>query len=215
MSVASTTGRSRDTVVRMAIVSPSPGLRHRLGVAGTAAGFEVDFPSHTTDWTHDRAGVVVISVAGQDELAVLGQLRAANDQLTIITLVDPGSPRLGYAALRAGAHAVVDRFADVRELLLTVRLARRGNALVPAGLLHELVGRLPRSSPDTDLDQADRELLQGLADGATIQRMARQRHQATRTVERHLQRLYARIGVGDRVQAVAKAVQCGWVRISA
>lgn len=214
MSVASKVDSGRDALVRMAIVSPNPGQRRRLGQAGTAAGFEVDFPGEATDWTELRAAILVITVAGQDELALLERLRSAGDRPTIITLVDPDSPRLGHAALRAGAHAVVDRCADVHEFLLTVRLAQRGNALLPAGLLHELVSRRP-ATPATELDHADRELLQGLADGATIQRLARQRHQATRTVERHLQRLYARIGVADRVQAVAKAVQLGLVRIPA
>jgi DNA-binding NarL/FixJ family response regulator len=206
---------------RMAVAAPGPCLRRQLADIGAAAGFTVCFPTSAVEWADFRDGVVLITVAGPGELVVLEHLRASRRRSAVITLIGPGpcSARLGYAALRAGAHVVVDRLLDARGLLAAVELARRDHALLPAGLLQELVDRpvadptAGRIDPGIDLDAADRRLLQDLADGATIQRMARQRHQATRTVERHLRRVYARIGAGDRVQAVAKAARCGLVTL--
>jgi DNA-binding NarL/FixJ family response regulator len=201
----------------MAITDPDPELRRRLGQVGTAAGFEVSYPGDPVDWAQRHKGVALTAVLTRRELVVLKQLRTANSLLTIIALMGCAARHVGYAALRVGANAVVDRSTDPREILLTARLAQRGNALLPTRLLQELVRRHPARAIDceVDLETTDLELLQDLAEGATIQRIARHRHQATRTVERRLQRLYAQIGAGNRVEAVAKAAQWGLIRISA
>lgn len=202
----------------LTIVAADLVLRRRLGRAAAAAGFVVVRPADPVTWARGQDGVVVLALDSTADLTLLAQLRSASRRLIVLALVGADARELGLAALRAGAH-VMDRSVEPDELLLTVRLARRGRVTVPAPLLDQLVEQrrgAPAVGPATTLglDSTDRALLQDLADGATNQRIARSRHIATRTVERQLQRVYARIGAGDRVQAVATAVQCGLVRFS-
>ncbi|MER5497658.1 MULTISPECIES: response regulator transcription factor [unclassified Streptomyces] len=201
----------------MAVVDPDPIPRGRLAEAGRAAGFTVVCPPDPADWAARTAGPVVLTVLDRDGLAVLERVRAAAPRATVVVLSEPARFDAAVPALRRGAGAVIDRGTDPGDVVLAVRLAARGHAVVPAGALAALTApettRTAGAAPMIDLDEAERRLLQELATGATVQRIARHRYQAPRTVERHLSRLYTRMGAGDRVQAVAKATQLGLIDI--
>ncbi|MFH8516816.1 LuxR C-terminal-related transcriptional regulator [Streptomyces gelaticus] len=205
----------------LAVVDPDPVPRGRLAEAGRAAGFTVVCPPDPAAWAARTAGPVVLTVLDRDGLTVLERVRAAAPRSNVVVLAEPARFDAAAPALRRGAGAVLDRGTDPEDVVVAVRLAARGHAVLPAGALAALTapqsapqGRpTPRTAPVIDLDEAERRLLQDLATGATVQRMARHRYQAPRTVERHLSRLYTRMGAGDRVQAVAKATQLGLIEI--
>ena len=56
------------------------------------------------------------------------------------------------------------------------------------------------------------EVLQRAADGRTLEEIADELHVSRATVKRHFERAYARLEVGDRAAAVAKAMRTGLVR---
>ncbi|MFE9799220.1 response regulator transcription factor [Streptomyces goshikiensis] len=200
----------------VAIIDPEPDVRERLARAGAAVGFTVAFPDDPEAWAVGHDGVVLLTIRAPSELATVEQLFDVNPRLVVVALLSGTATDLGPSALRHGATVVMDRSSDPHDVLIAAHLARRGTALLPARVLDELV-RPVSVGPDElrfALDESERTLLQDLADGATVQRMARHRHQATRTVERHLRRLYLRIGADSRTQAVAKASRMGLVRVS-
>ncbi|MEU9333243.1 response regulator transcription factor [Streptomyces sp. NPDC048290] len=201
----------------LAVVDPEPAYRRRLATAGAGAGFTVVHPRDPVQWAAQHDGVLLLAVEAVDGPDAVRRIRKVNSRVTVVVLTELAEADTAHAVLSQGATVVLDRRTDPREVLLTVHLARSGHALLPARLLPGLLGhRSPATAPHPgiDLDDADRELLQDLAAGATVRRMARHRYQAPRTVERHLRRLYSRIGAGDRVQAVAKATQMGLIRVS-
>lgn len=198
----------------IAICEPDPTLRRRMGVAAAAAGFTVTFPDYAAQWATGGDGVVLLTVLTRDQLSEVQRVKEACPTGTVVVLLNALEPTLVRAALRAGAGSVLSRSADPRDVLSAVRLARGGNAVLPRQILHnELKAATPDLTPS--LEDDDLELLRYLADGATVQRIARQRHQATRTVERHLCRLYSRFGAQDRMQAVGTAIQMGLIRMPA
>ncbi|MEU2995048.1 response regulator transcription factor [Streptomyces griseoincarnatus] len=201
----------------LAVVDPEPAHRRRLATAGAAAGFTVAHPPDPAQWAARHEGVLLLTVLAVDEPDTVRRIREANSRVTVVVLTEPAEANTAHTVLRQGATVVLDRRTDPREVLLTVHLARLGHALMPARLLPDLVGHRPPAMaphPGIDLDDADRELLQDVASGATVRRIARHRYQAPRTVERHLRRLYSRIGADDRVQAIAKATQMGLIQVS-
>ncbi|MEU6788759.1 LuxR C-terminal-related transcriptional regulator [Nonomuraea angiospora] len=201
------------TVTALAVCEPDRALRLRLGAVAAAAGFDVAFPCNPGEWAATHDGVVLLSVRTLDQLDDVERVRRTRPRGIVVVLLDSPDQAAGRAALRRGASVVLDRHTDPGDVLSTVRLAARGSAVVPAQLLYEFAPAAPEAMVKLDDDELD--LLYHLADGATIKRIARQRHQATRTVERHLHRLYNRFGVHDRVQAVATAIQMGLIRMPA
>lgn len=199
----------------VAVVDREPDARNRLARAGMAIGFTVAFPSVPEKWAMANDGVVLLTIETSADLGAIERLLEVNQRIVVVALLANTASDLGPAALRHGANVVLDRSSDPRDVILSAHLARRGAALVPARILHKLIAPAANGPGGLGitLDDSERALLQDLADGATIERMARHRHQATRTVERHLRRLYLRIGAASRAQAVAKASRLGLVRI--
>lgn len=77
--------------------------------------------------------------------------------------------------------------------------------------LEELLGHLPgetRGAPP-DLTRRQREVLQLLGDGLTVQAIARRLGLSPRTVGKHLERVYRRLGTSDRLMTVMRAQHYG------
>lgn len=202
---------TKDSKPHAAIIAPEARVCEQLARAGVAAGYAVSFPSDPEAWALGHNGVVLIAIETKTELETVDKLFKANPQLVLVALLEGTAHDLGPAALRRGATVVMDRSSHPRDVLTAVHLALQGRVVLPSRLLTELIGS---DEFVLALDEAELMLLQELADGATVQRMARHRYQATRTVERSLRRLYLRIGADSRMQAVAKASQMGLVKVT-
>ncbi|HZN73958.1 MAG TPA: LuxR C-terminal-related transcriptional regulator [Micromonosporaceae bacterium] len=59
------------------------------------------------------------------------------------------------------------------------------------------------------LTQRQREVLELLSGGLTVQAIARQLYLSPRTVGKHLERIYRRLGTSDRLTTVIRAQRCG------
>ena len=68
-----------------------------------------------------------------------------------------------------------------------------------------------RNATDVGLTGRETAVLRLLADGLTAESMARRLGCSPRTVRKHLERLYRKLGVGDRLMAVQEARQLGLV----
>jgi DNA-binding NarL/FixJ family response regulator len=91
------------------------------------------------------------------------------------------------------------------------------------GLAQTLLGPVSPSSaksemgtsdrvPDSPLSPREREVLRLVAKGLTSKQIGQQLFLSPRTVEAHLNSIFNRLGVENRAQAVAVAVQHGVIR---
>ena len=74
-----------------------------------------------------------------------------------------------------------------------------------AGLAGEIRRRNEPDAPT--LSPREREVLNLIAQGRSIPAMAKELYLAPSTVKTHVQRLYEKLGVGDRAAAVAEAMR--------
>ena len=123
--------------------------------------------------------------------------------------------RLGLAAfVRIAdmlAHARMGRQIDAGRLATTVAVA----GIAPSSL-RAIVMELPPEAEERDaapspLSEREREVLVHLSDGLVPKQIAVQLGVAEATVRSHLHRIYQRIGVPDRTQAVLRARDQGWI----
>ena len=112
-------------------------------------------------------------------------------------------------ALALGASGVVP--VDTSSLITAtvVEAATHGEVLLPGQAAKAMALLAQRTKPPTDLDQAETELLRSIAGGTTIVELARQQFFSERTVRRHLQSLYLKLGVRNRAEAIAAASRIG------
>ena len=122
-----------------------------------------------------------------------------------------------YEALRSGASGFVLKDAPADEIVRAVRAAADGDALISPRITHRLISEFAshraRAVPQLDLlTGREREVLEAMARGLNNAEVGRALFISEGTVRTHVNRLLAKLGVRDRVQAVVLAYEGGLVR---
>ena len=110
-------------------------------------------------------------------------------------------------ALEAGAAGYLRKTAPGKELVQAVRAVAGGASVLQSGLTARLLisSRQPERGAD-DLSERELEVLKLLAAGLHNKELAAQLGISTRTVDRHCDNIYAKLGVGSRTEAVVRAI---------
>jgi DNA-binding NarL/FixJ family response regulator len=124
-----------------------------------------------------------------------------------------------YAALRAGASGFMLKDAPAEQLVDAVRVVAAGEALLAPSVTRRLIDELARRpEPDASTvtgidDLTDRELavLRLVARGLSNSEIATELYLGEATVKTHLGRVFVKLGIRDRAQAVVAAYESGVV----
>jgi two-component system nitrate/nitrite response regulator NarL len=143
-------------------------------------------------------GAEVAAAVLRDELPTRVLLVSAHDESEIV-----------YKALQEGAAGFLPKESTRSELVNAVLDCAKGRDVVAPSLAAGLAGEIRRrAEPEGPvLSPREREVLTMIAAGATIPAMAKEMYLAPSTVKTHVQRLYEKLGVGDRAAAVAEAMR--------
>jgi NarL family two-component system response regulator LiaR len=119
-------------------------------------------------------------------------------------------------AMAAGARAFLPKNASRAEVLEAVDAVARGEGYLHASVTREFLDRMApladRSLQAERLTDREREVLELLADGKSTRQIADALIVGEETIKTHLGHIYQKLGVSDRVQAVALALRRGLVR---
>jgi two-component system, NarL family, nitrate/nitrite response regulator NarL len=145
-------------------------------------------------------GAQVAAAVRRDALPTRVLLISAHDESAIV-----------YSALQEGAAGFISKESSRSELVDAVLSCAKGRDVVAPNLAAGLVGEIQRrnESDGPTLSAREREVLGYIAGGQTIPAMAKKMFLAPSTVKTHVQRLYEKLGVGDRGSAVAEAMRRG------
>jgi DNA-binding NarL/FixJ family response regulator len=199
--------------VRVAVVDPLPMYRQGVIAVLGAAGYAVESPADLPGWLR-RAGraVILLTIGSAGTLELLGRLQEVPGGHSWIAVVEEGLGQQGVRALHAGARAVLWRTASPTAVLRAVEAAAEGQSVLPAELVGLLTGGPAVGVTGLDPLTADEiAWLQQLADGATVAEVAARSGYSERAMFRLLRRVYGRLGVATRTQAVVRAQTLGWL----
>lgn len=160
-------------------------------------------------------GVAATRVLTSDEF-----LDRVPNVLTVLVLTTFSDDSAVHAALRAGASGFILKSSAPRVLGEAVRsLAHGGGWLDPnvtRTLLAEFAHRTDPSVPAPErlrqLTRREREVLVAVAHGLTNAEIARHLFLSEATVKTHVHRIFLKLGISDRAQAVTAAFQSGLVK---
>ncbi|MDA8144477.1 MAG: response regulator transcription factor [Thermaerobacter sp.] len=157
-----------------------------------------------------RPQVVLLDVRmpgmGGVEAARLLKRQHPDTAVVILTTFDDDA--YVVESLRAGAVAYLLKDLPAQELVDAVRLVHRGGALIPPAIAAKVLGELRAPRPDP-LTPREREILSLLARGLSNREIAAALFLSEGTVKNHISRLYGKLHLRDRVQAVLYAVEQG------
>ncbi|MGS2619738.1 response regulator [Micromonospora sp. LZ34] len=150
-----------------------------------------------------------------DGIAATERILAAHADVRIIMLTTFDLDEYVYRALRAGASGFLLKTTPPKDLAQALKTAARGDALLSPSITRRLIDHYtatapPASSPGlAELTVRETEVLRLMALGLPNGEIARQLFVAEATVKTHVNRIFTKLGVRDRVQAVVLAYQCG------
>lgn len=138
---------------------------------------------------------------------------AARPKILVVTTFD--NDDYVWQALRAGADGFLLKRARVEDLLASVRLVARTDALLFPEAIRRLAAASARQAaprPGLDeLSEREREVLRLAAEGLSNTEIAGRLFLGRETVKTHLSSVYTKLGVRDRTQAVIAAYDSGLV----
>ena len=162
---------------------------------------------------------VLDGVAATRELASDGFVPGNNALPVLVLTTFDGDEQL-YAALRAGASGFLLKSAAPGSLAEAVRSLARGDGWLDPAVTRMLITQFAGRTPDvlpapaelSRLTRREREILAIIATGLSNTEIAAALFLSEGTVKTHVGRIFAKLGLRDRAQAVAFAYESGLVR---
>lgn len=156
-----------------------------------------------------RPAVVLMDVRlpGMNGIEATRRLRRGHPDTRVLVVTAYDDDEYVRGALEAGASGHLSKAAPGRELVDAVRAVAAGGTVVNPVMLTHLLAGLGAARPASN-QLTDRELavLRLLAEGLPNKQVAARLGISRRTVERHCDNIYAKLGVGSRTEAVVRAI---------
>lgn len=205
---------SDERPMRVALVDDHPvvreGLRSMLTGDGVAVVAEAGSGEEAVRVTlAARPDVVLLDMQLPDMegVAALRRIKQSAPGVAVLVLSMHDDPALVRRALDAGASGYLLKGATRRDLLAAMRAVRDGGTAVDPALAAALA-----AAPSAEaLTRVEREVLRHLGEGLTNREIAARMAWSVATAKKYVQRIFEKLGVSDRTQAVAHAMRRGWL----
>jgi DNA-binding NarL/FixJ family response regulator len=215
-------------VVRAVVAAGHPVVRSVIDIACREAGVtvlaKVETASAAIEACRSRRPDLLIldlELPDTDGFRVLSDLDDIERPESVLVLSDHAEGDLVLRALRLGARGYVTKAEGLRDLSGTIRRVLAGERVIAPGMEQDAVlalGRFARRAREgaevaADLTSREQQVLELLSDGHTMRQIATRLGISPRTVETHVAKVYRKLGVRTRVQAVSRAATLGLVEL--
>ena len=131
---------------------------------------------------------------------------AAAPEIIVLTVSDDRDSL--FAALKAGATGYILKDAPLEMLKGAIEEVMDGGAPMSPRIARMVLDEFRSPAGCTfNLSQREQEVLQALVEGYTYDELARKLYIASGTVQAHLKRIYRKLNVHSRTEAVTKALR--------
>jgi two-component system competent response regulator ComA len=124
--------------------------------------------------------------------------------------------------VESGVSGVVSKTATREQLLNAIRCVLRDEAVIPVSLLRQLrrreirlnQGREEKSMEEVSINEREQEILQEVSNGSSNKDIASKLLMSQRTVEYNLTRIFEKLNVRSRSEAIVEARRLGLIHTS-
>jgi DNA-binding NarL/FixJ family response regulator len=214
-------------VVRAVVAAGHPTVRGVIEAACREAGISVIVTTASAAAAIEACRsnapellILDLDLPDVDGFHVLSELDADRPD-AVLVLSDRADGDLVLRALRLGARGFVTKAEGLRGLSGTIGQVLAGERVIAPALEQDAVLALGRfakraregSEVAAELTPRELQVLELLSEGLTMRQIATRLSISPRTVETHVGKLYRKLGVRTRVQAVSRAATLGLVEL--
>ena len=208
-------------MIRVVIADDHPAFRAGLKVLLQDSGLDV--VAEAADGlaavdavvaTRPDVALLDLQMPGLTGVEVTRRLQevAPTTRVLVLTMIEADETVL--AAIRAGAWGYLLKGAGQEEIERAVRAVADGQVVYGAGVAERVMAFFAARSgavvgPFPQLSEREREVLTLAAQGCGNADIARRLFLSEKTVRNHVSSIFAKLGVTDRAQAVARARDAG------
>lgn len=152
--------------------------------------------------------LTIVHCKTDDEWSYLESL--ATEPGTVVVALIPEMLAANYRrAIQLGVAGVVHSDLGSSTVADVIDAALHGEALLPIEAVRSMAIGGRAANANVQLDGEEHTLLRQLAEGVTVVEIAKRHHFNERTIRRHLQNLYLKLGAPNRDAAIASATRMG------
>jgi DNA-binding NarL/FixJ family response regulator len=208
-------------IIQILVADDHPIVRDGLvAILSTQADFEVVGEASTGSeaaqlYDRLRPDVVLmdLEMPEMDGLAALAKVREVDQEARVIIFTAFDTDERILDAVRAGAAGYLLKGAPREEVFKAVRIVHAGGSLLEPVVASKLMQQISREQEvgSETLTPREQEVVQMLARGLQNKEIALELSISERTVKFHVSSILAKLGAGNRTEAVALAAQKGLV----
>ncbi len=160
--------------------------------------------------------VIDVGMPRVNGLEATRRIKAEHPGIGVLVLTVHDDDPYVYALLEAGAAGYLLKDIHGSQLVEAVRSVRAGEAVLHPAIARKILGRFRASqAPAGEQPLTDRELevLRLAARGLSNKEIAAGLELSPRTVQVHLARIFRKLRVASRTEAVIHALRRGWFRL--
>jgi DNA-binding NarL/FixJ family response regulator len=162
-------------------------------------------------WKKHRPDVTLLDLRMPelDGVSAIKAIRAADEKARIIVLTTYDADEDIYRSIQAGAKGYLLKDVPREALMDCIRRVHRGDTCVPVHLAAKLAERVSGKT----LSQREIEVLKLIAQGKSNKEIGSALFISEGTVKSHLKRIFGKLDVISRTEAVAKATRRGLIQL--
>jgi DNA-binding NarL/FixJ family response regulator len=145
--------------------------------------------------------------------STISQIKQNAPGVRVLALSDSSSDSRMMRALQAGTRGCLSKIANADELTLAVRQITEGELVLPPTAASTVLQQLSSGSSAEVLSPRELQVVRGVADGLTNKAIALKLGISDHTVKFHLASAMSKMGAASRAEAVALAIQRGWISL--
>jgi DNA-binding NarL/FixJ family response regulator len=203
ISIVDDDKRLRESIA--AFIDGAPGFRCVSAYGNGALALE-KLPADSPDVV-----LMDINMTGMDGIECAGLLKTRMPKVQIVMLTVYEDTDKIFKALSAGANGYLLKRAEPAKILEAVRDVFAGGSAMSSSIARKVVASfqksLPAVPPESHLSPREQTVLACLANGLTYKAIADELGISIETIRTHLKRVYQKLHVRSRTEAVAKFVR--------